>query len=300
MPEGKGIPPPRNATLDFARLAAACGIVLFHSGAPGAAIGYAALPFFLMVLIALALPGAARTSFPVFAQNRGARLVVPWVVWSAVYGALKLAEVAMTGKPLASEFALWMLLTGPALHLWFLPFAFVACLAVYPLARIGPDTRARVAAITLLTGTSLLALGGRQDIVLPEPLSQWLYALPAVLLGTAFGLMQSRTEVRAVCLGLGVAALCAMALGWTDGLVQIALAILAFGVCRMFPSQGNPWATRAAEASLTVYLCHPIMLSLLGRTAALPAKSLALAVTAILGSLVLAYLLQIVRPSRIA
>ena len=77
MPEGNGISTPRNATLDFARLAAACGIILFHSGAPGAFIGYAALPFFLMVLIPLALPGASRASFTAFAQNRAARLIVP-------------------------------------------------------------------------------------------------------------------------------------------------------------------------------------------------------------------------------
>ena len=94
-----------------------------------------------------------------------------------------------------------------------MPFAFVACLAVYPLAQLGPNTHARVAATILLTGFSLLALGGRQGIVLPEPFSQWLYALPAVLLGTAFGLMQSRTEGRAVCFGLAVTALCAMTLG---------------------------------------------------------------------------------------
>ena len=105
MPEGQKISARRNATLDFARLTAACGIVLFHSGAPGAFVGYAALPFFLMVLIALALPVASRSSFPAFAQNRAARLMMPWLVWSAIYGTLKLAEVTITGKPLSSEFA---------------------------------------------------------------------------------------------------------------------------------------------------------------------------------------------------
>ena len=44
----------RNAMLDYARFLAAAGILFFHSGAPGAWIGYAALPFFLMLLICLA------------------------------------------------------------------------------------------------------------------------------------------------------------------------------------------------------------------------------------------------------
>ena len=68
----------RNATLDYARLLAAFGIVLFHSGAPGAWVGLAALPFFLMVLIILAVPSAVRSSPGNYARSRANRLLVPW------------------------------------------------------------------------------------------------------------------------------------------------------------------------------------------------------------------------------
>lgn len=47
----------RSATLDYARFLAAVGIIVFHVGAAGANIGYAALPFFLMLLVVLAFPG---------------------------------------------------------------------------------------------------------------------------------------------------------------------------------------------------------------------------------------------------
>ena len=116
----------RNGTLDYARLLAAFGIVFFHAGAPGGAIGYAALPFFLMLLVVLAFPGAVRVSFPAYLRGRVQRLLVPWVIWSGVYGVLKLAELVVTGAPFGSEFSLNMILTGTALHLWFLPFAFLA------------------------------------------------------------------------------------------------------------------------------------------------------------------------------
>ena len=53
----------RNATFDYARLIAAIGIIVFHVGAPGASIGYAALPFFLMLLVFLAFPVAAGKDF---------------------------------------------------------------------------------------------------------------------------------------------------------------------------------------------------------------------------------------------
>lgn len=116
----------RNATLDYARLLAAFGIVLFHANAPGHAIGYAALPFFLMLLLCLAWPAAQRDDFGRYVCNRATRLLVPFAVWSGIFGLLKLAEVLLTGVSLGSEFKPSMLLTGPAIHLWFLPFAYVA------------------------------------------------------------------------------------------------------------------------------------------------------------------------------
>lgn len=87
----------RNATLDYGRFVAALGIVLFHCGGPGAMVGHAGLPFFTMALILLALPGADRQSFASFGSGRALRLLRPWLIWSAFYGTLKLAEVLVTG-----------------------------------------------------------------------------------------------------------------------------------------------------------------------------------------------------------
>ena len=67
----------RNAMLDYARFLAAAGILFFHSGAPGAWIGYAALPFFLMLLICLAWPAAQREPAGVYAGGRMRRLMGP-------------------------------------------------------------------------------------------------------------------------------------------------------------------------------------------------------------------------------
>ena len=95
----------RNGTLDHARLVAAAGIVLFHSGAPGLAFGHAALPFFLMLLVLLGWNGAATTPFPPYARGRMERLMLPWAVWSTLYAALKIAEARVVGRSLATEFA---------------------------------------------------------------------------------------------------------------------------------------------------------------------------------------------------
>lgn len=142
----------RNASLDYARLLAAIGIVWFHSGAPGAHLGYAALPFFLMLTEWMAFATAGRMSFAPYVLSRLNRLMLPFAAWSLVYGGLKLVEIALSGRPLSSEFAWWMLATGPALHLWFLPFATLMSIAIFPLANRRWTLAGIIVSVMLLYG----------------------------------------------------------------------------------------------------------------------------------------------------
>ena len=276
----------RNASLDYARLIAAFGIVLFHSGAPGGAFGYVGLPFFLMLLLVLAWPAAQRTEFDVYVRGRAQRLLIPFVIWSLVYGALKLAEVLMTGKPPGQEFSASMLLTGPAIHLWFLPFAFVASVAVYPLAWLqGPlhvrvpkavARRNRVVLVSVLTGLGLIALACRQGSGLPAPFAQWAYAAPAVCLGLVFAVTQGRAVT--LILVIGIFTTIAMLAGWTDELVQLVLAALALLVCQMIRLPETALSRLSVAAAMGVYLCHPLVASVLERTSGLAPHSLGLAI----------------------
>jgi peptidoglycan/LPS O-acetylase OafA/YrhL len=281
----------RNATLDYGRLVAALGIVLFHCGAPGALIGYSGLPFFTMVLIVLALPGAGRQSFAGFASGRAVRLLRPWLIWSAFYGSLKLAELIVTGKPFASEFSLSMLLTGPAVHLWFLPFAFLACLAVYPLARLWPGGDASV--LVPQVALALVALSMFWSGQTGE-LARWVYVLPSVFLGLAFALARGdpgRTGA-AVVLSAAVLALSAL-LGWTHGLEQTALAVAALTLCLTIRLPETPFSVLCATLSLGVYLCHRLVASLVERLTPLELGTTEFAVATILGSVVLAIALHL-------
>lgn len=311
----------RNVALDHARLVAAFGIVWFHAGAPGAWAGYAALPFFLMVLVVLALPGAARTGFGPFARGRAVRLLGPWAIWSGVYGGLKLAEAGLTGRPLASEFAPHMLLTGPAIHLWFLPFAFAASLALWPLARVLGGTGAGAAGGSAekfvlgltLAGLGALALGalalqsGPAGADLPVPLAQWLFGLPAVALGAGVALARgwaggrdggrARAQAAAALWAAAVLGLAAWA-GWTQGLEQLALALAALIFCLRLRLPG--WAAGpraaglAAAAALGVYLAHPLVASVLLRTTPLAHGSAGFALAVLAGALALALALVLV------
>lgn len=282
----------RNGSLDHARLIAAGGIVVFHSGAPGAAIGYAGLPFFLMLLILLAWPAAERQPFGAFAGARAGRLLAPWAIWSGVYGALKLAEVA-AGHPFAAEFAPWMALTGPALHLWFLPFAAVACAALWPLARA--TARLSPAARTVLAVVAVaMALGAvlvQQGADLPRPFAQWAEAAPAVALGLGLALLRGAKAATAALIA-GTAGML-LATGWPQGATQLALAGAALWLCLMLPLPDTRAARLSATLALTVYLAHPMVAAVLMRATPLPDQSAGLALATVAVTLAFALALHL-------
>ena len=292
----------RNATLDYARVIAAIGIIVFHVGAPGAAIGYAALPFFLMLLVFLAFPVAAGKSFGAYAATRTARLLWPWAIWSLIYAALKLAEIVATDVTLQSEFSAGMLLTGPSLHLWFLPYACVACIAIWPLARLSASLTegARIICGMILAGVAVLIAWTSHDLVTTTPITQWLYALPAVALGSAFGFFggTSRPALMAA-LTISATAVLLRVMGWPNGAEQLVIAGVAFTLCLGLPLQDHPVARRMADLSLTLYLAPPMVISILLRTTVIPDESLEMAVAATAGTLFLALGLQRLQSSSV-
>lgn len=289
-------PAMRNATLDHARLAAAAGIVLFHAGAPGAWLGYAALPFFLMLLIQMAAPTAARQPLGAYAAGRARRLLLPWLWWSGVYALMKLADVVLAGSTLGAEFAPWMLATGPAIHLWFLPFAFVACLALWPLARAaaGLDAARRMALVMALAMAAVAALMLRHALVqggtvLGAPFAQWTFALPAVALGAGLALLPGWRAGAGLAVTTGLALALA---GWPPGSTQLALAAGLLLACHALPMADSAGARRAAGLALTVYLAHPLLAAVLMRATPLPDASLGLALATLAASLLLAMALE--------
>lgn len=275
-----------NGTLDYARLLAAFGIVFFHAGAPGAGIGYAALPFFLLLLVVLSFGGATRMSLSDYVRSRAQRLLIPWLIWSGVYGVLKLAELALIGAPIGSEFSPYMLLTGPALHLWFLPFAFVVCAFIYPLVRLTHHISPKNLAV-ILASSGLAILWLQQGAILSMPFAQWVYALPSVAVGMALGLVWGRLmAMLLICGGFSIAALLSEA---HMGLLQIVLAGGALILCTLCPLPATRHAQLAGSLSLGVYLAHPLILSVLGRITPLPHDSLSMALLGCAGGLAIAF-----------
>ena len=247
------------ASYDYARIVAAFGIVIFHAGSSGASVGYAALPFFIMLMISLGWKSATSTDFLRYTNSRTNQLLKPWLVWSAIYGLLKLVEVAVSDTTLTDEFAPHMLLTGPAIHLWFLPFAIVICLFLWPLTRIAALPVGVAAFIAALALQSI-----NQGSSLPVPLAQWAYVAPAVCLGFSLAAISHRIAIIYVFTGLS------FAFGWKAGLLQITIASFFSVACRWIIVPRTPLSKNLAIASMGVYLVHPLVFSVFHRT--LPLK----------------------------
>lgn len=295
-------PPLRNASFDYARLIAVIGIIWFHTGAPYGDIGYSGLAFFVMLLVFLAIPQIqllrpTRHRAPAFlryATARAQRLIVPWLAACLLYGGLKLAEIAR-GAPWADEFDPTMWLTGTALHLWFLPFAFAIGLMLWPLGRWVAHLKrsVRLHLCIFVMCLALMALAFWQTAVLPTPIAQWAYALPSVLLGIAL-VLSGATVLRMT----GVAAMffcMALSGNWITGLTELGIATTTLILCHMISLRPTALSDFAARASLTLYLVHPAVAAVIMRAQVIPDNTTTLAVVVTLGSLGIVALWETIR-----
>ena len=118
----------------------------------------------------------------------------------------------------------------------------------------------------------------QQSPGLPVPLAQWSFGLPAILIGAALGFsLKSRALTLLTSAGIVLGGVIAWGLGWTAGLLQLGLGAAVLLACLMWPSPETAVTRFCARASMTVYLVHPLILSILERLTHLSRGGLALA-----------------------
>jgi len=247
--EGLPLDKTYNHSIDLARIIGALAIVWFHVKLPGGWAAYAALQVFVILLTYF----SARRPLAKSAQ----RLLLPWLIWSAIFAVMKTAQALIDGTPLATEFSFWMCLTGTALHLWFLPFSFFM-LAAY--AWLG---RHIWWVLIPLVPLSIIA---PMSAPLPIPLAQWAHVLPAAALG--FWMMEREEPV----LPLALTAIAASAL-WMAGVLtsppQLAIGAMICLIAVLLPIPKFDAIAWAASLSLGIYLIHPFAVALILHFAAI-------------------------------
>lgn len=167
---------PRYPALDALRVVAMMDIVSIHvTGFDGRPPRYLfwgmGLPVFIMAAVALSVRRPESPTWrglPAAARKRAERVLLPWLVWSIFFGVVLLVGAALRSDRAAAElFYPGMWVAGPSVHLWFLPFIFVAELVVlgvlHPLRRV--PTLAVVAGAVALGVGCILWTGAVYDRV---------------------------------------------------------------------------------------------------------------------------------------
>lgn len=236
----------RNGSVDYLRFIGSLGIIWFHLHLPGSEIGLAALPMFVALFVCF---GVGRS---ISALNK--RLLYPWLIWSTIFGVAKLAQAMVSGASIGSEFEWWMLLAGPSIHLWFLPFSYGFVLLVTSMRR---QTRGAVV-IVLVPCSIWLA-----DAGLGQPFAQWVTVIPAACLGLVLNHLGPRS-LRAHFFGwVSVAIAVLMAVAGRDTVaLQYAIGISAVLCALAFQIRATSFSRTLSEMSFGVYLMHPLIFAL--------------------------------------
>lgn len=260
----------RVANIDRLRIFAAFGIVWFHTeSVAGRGIGYSGLIIFLLVFCSLIVTHSELHGPGDFVKRRARRLLIPWLFWSAVYGLLKLGKALVLKSPISATFRTPAVLVGTHIHLWYLPYAFIAAVCIYLLARHSSSVPLVVAAgAAALTGVIALPVCSTlmSSVAATPPFPQWLFGLAAIPLGFAIGQCRrvSNVQIRQCLLAmisLAVLAECLSlkVLGHRHLTVQYAVAVPL--VCGAYLWQGRQDRISQALAPLAygIYLVHPLV-----------------------------------------
>jgi hypothetical protein len=238
---------------------------------------------FMTLAVAFATMAAGKQAFARFARTRFFSLLVTWLIWWAFYALYRSAFAIHEGNPIMSWLASpHQILSGPAVHLWFLPFAFIVAVGAgwltlrsrgdAPASGQGVDVAPRGHA-WLVWGVVCAALIIACAFVKHryiEPLSEqglhgpyhnWLRMLPGAALGVALAqvplrrLASFRQTATIAALGLGACAIAHFS-GWKDLPSRYipTLILLCGGWC--IPLTAPAWLMWLSQLTFGVYLAH--------------------------------------------
>jgi len=181
----------RIANIERLRIISAFGVASFHTHDwfPRS-LGVAGFIILLLSFCAFVVSKPEPYGVAKVAKRKAQRLLMPWLFWSVIYGGLGLVKMVHENLSFSDVFSPTMLLTGTRIHLWFLPFAFVAAIFLAGVHRRIADIPDSFTITTAVSIGALCIFGCaivQSRIQPPTPLIQWTLGLPAIPLGFAIG-----------------------------------------------------------------------------------------------------------------
>ena len=205
-------------------------------------------------------------------KRKAQRLLKPWLFWSGVYGALGLMKVIYTSVPFSDVFYVTMFLTGTRLHLWFLPFAFVATLFLALLHQLTIRMSKAVDIMASSLVGALCVLGCsiiRSRAELQTPVEQWILGVPAIPIGFAIGysmLLEKAHERRNCYLWITIMMIVTSViltfLGYSNIFAINYCVSVALVCCALYwRGELDLISSKLASLSFGIYLIHPLVVT---------------------------------------
>jgi len=224
---------------------------------------------FIIIFCALCSRKMCPETVTTLAVSKARRLLVPWLFWSIIFFGVDLLKMEIQNREFSKTFKGYMLITGPSTHLWFLPYAFVAALILNLLQRRVNHIRSSIdilfsgiCGIILISGCSVLL----QSTQIPTPFRQWVFGLPAVMLGFCIGRVYAkisrRTQWIFYCLiACNVVIICLLLTYLGYGRLSVPYGIATALVCAGFIWEGktDPISQKCALLTYGIYLMHPLI-----------------------------------------
>jgi len=273
--------------IELLKILSAFGIVWFHSEySPARDVAYAGLIVFLIFSAYFATSATREHSV----KDRSVRLLMPCIFWSLLYAASSIARdqsVFSSGDSLISN-----ILTTPSIHLWYLPFTFISIVTIDRI-RNNVDPLTLAVSTTIFASILLITSPAWRQWSYASPLSQYMHAIPAILIGILMGLGK-KIELMPKIFLLGLVTISVLftyimkipGVGVTYLIGIIAASILLRG--KSLLPRNNLMQT-ASNLTFGIYLIHPILLFVLKHigvhSVALPIASFAASAVCIYTSL---------------
>ncbi|MCA9273647.1 MAG: acyltransferase [Phycisphaerales bacterium] len=269
----------RYAGIDAARVVAAAGVVFTHwlTGSEAIWLKQAsrfAVPFFIAAAVFFTVNQCfSGRAIPRMIGDRAWRILLPYIMWSAVYFLLKYVISGWIIGGIHPHFSLSDAVDGFGGHLWFLPFIFLVGVCAVVSAKIATRSAALSAVLALgacfATGIVLRAFPASTG-----NLDRWPYELPIALIMFAITVSTQRgwiTVARHGLLSFGFLATAVALVLWSlkyesfpdRRACQLAgIALLLAGIS--MPSERIPaWLSRLGRLGFGVYITHGLLIMVL-------------------------------------
>ena len=251
----------RSGAVDLLRVAAVIPIVFYHAGVMNQSIALVGMHALIAAAVFFAAESRAQGTNVQIVTRRARRLAGPWLFFGLLH--LALAIRAHHVQP-------WMFLIGGSVHLWFLPFIFVATCCTALLSRAGQLRAAWDAALAwsaLSLGLILLEVLYTPSLVPHIPMWQFLNGTTAVLVALAAYCAPWRLGPLRSLIVAGVIALLCLPI-WlplrSPSMLLLSPAgagTVVFLLVRMLPLPSNAVTAFLGRATLGIYVMHPLIQS---------------------------------------